>query len=377
MPWNSGNGGPWDEGPSEKPKSPRGPTWERKPTNGGNSPEDPIDLIQKRLKDFFSGGPKHPHRQSGLLVVGLVLFVFVWLISGLYRVNEGEVGVVLRFGEMVRITSAGLRYHLPTPIEHVVVQRVDAVNRIDGGVHVEGAKEGSRGEVTEQPLILTVDENMVLTNYTILWRIKDIKEFLFTAREPEGIIRVAAESVLREIFGLNTARFALTEGRDLMGQKIQDHLQKLLDEYHLGIDIVSVQLQRVEPPPEVIEAFNDVQASLVDADRFRNEAEGYRNDNVPKAEGEAQKTMKEAEAYAQQVVAKAEGEAARFLKLLESVHLNRHLIMTRSYLDTMQDVLAHADKIILDSKAAKGITSYLPLNELHKAKKLPEKEATP
>lgn len=375
MPWNDKDGGPWGKGPTEKPRGES--SWEKKPSSrGGPSPEDFVNLLQQRLKDFFSGGPKKPRKQGGLFLIGLAILVFMWIISGFYRVNEGEVGVVLRFGEMIRITQAGLRYHLPTPLERVIVRRVAAVSRIDGGGHVENA----RSENAEQPLILTVDENMVLTNYTILWRIKDIKDFLFTAREPEEIIRVAAESVLREIFGLNTARFALTEGRDVMGQKIQDHLQKLLDEYRLGIDIVSVQLQRVDPPPEVIEAFNDVQASLIDADRFRNEAEGYRNDNVPKAEGDAQKIMKDAEAYAQQVVAKAEGEAARFSKLLESVNLNekyRQIIMSRNYLDTMQEVLSQTDKIILDSKAAKGVASYLPLNELRKAAKLPEKEATP
>jgi len=380
MPWKDQGGlgdDPWGNGSSgQGPNRPEGQNpWGRKPTNTQNQTiDDLINRLQERLRRMMSGGggPNAPRAKQSNIFFGFAIVILIWLSTGLYRVNEGENGVILRFGEMVDITSAGLHYHWPTPFERVIVQRVSAVNRIDGGTRLDA--KGSGGDNTDQTLILTTDENMVLTNYTVLWRIKDIKDFLFTARDPEDTIQVAAESVLREVFGFNTARTVLTEGRDSIGQKTQELLQKLLDEYHLGAEIVSVQLQRVEPPAEVIEAFNDVQASLVDADRSRNEAEGYRNDIVPRARGEAQKIIKGAEAYTYQVVARAEGEGLRFLKMLGVLNQNRQLIMTRSYLETMQEVLGNTDKIILDSKVGKSVAPYLPLSELRRGKAIPIKE---
>lgn len=362
------NGGERPDRPSNRPDD-RNP-WVRRPANSQNQKvDDLVNLLIERLRRMMSGGgggrpSSSPVKFGGFFLAACVAFL-VWLSTGFYRVNEGENGVILRFGEMVAITAAGLHYHWPTPFERVIVQRVSAVNRIDGGVRGDG--KGVGADNSDQTLILTGDENMVLTNYTVLWRIKDIKDFLFTARDPEDTIKVAAESVLREVFGFNTARSVLTEGRDSIGQKTQELLQELMDDYHLGVEIVSVQLQRVEPPAEVVEAFNDVQASLVDADRSRNEAEGYRNDIVPRARGEAQKIIKGAEAYTYQIVARAEGEGLRFSKLLEVFKQNPQLIMARTYLEAMQEVL-ETDKIIIDSKVAKSVMPYLPLSELRKGK---------
>jgi len=361
-PWGAGGSGPGANRPEEQNP------WGRRPSNTQNQTvDDLINRLQERLRRIMSGGrgPKSPKTNLGGFFLGLGIVLLLWLSTGLYRVNEGENAVVLRFGEMVDITTAGLHYHWPTPFERVIIQRVSAVNRIDGGTRPD--VKGGNVDGTDQTLILTGDENMVLTSYTVLWRIKDIKAFLFTARDPEDTIKVAAESALREIFGLNTARSVLTEGRDSIGQKTQELLQKLMDEYHIGVEIVSLQLQRVEPPAEVIEAFNDVQASQVDADSARNQAEGYRNDIVPRARGEAQKIIKGAEAYAYQVIARAEGEGLRFTQMLAVLNQNRSLVMTRNYLETMQKVL-DVDKIIMDSKVAKNIAPYLPLSELRRRK---------
>lgn len=365
-PWGTGGPVPGSNRPEEKDP------WGRRPTSKQNQTvDDLINGLRERLRRMKSGGngPGSPKTSFGGFFLGLGIVLFLWLSTGLYRVNEGENAVVLRFGEMVDITTAGLHYHWPTPFEYVLIQRVSAVNRIDGGTRPD--VKGGTSDNSDQTLILTGDENMVLTSYTVLWRIKDIKDFLFTARDPEDTIKVAAESALREVFGLNTARSVLTEGRDSIGQKTQELLQKLMDEYHIGVEIVSLQLQRVEPPAEVIEAFNDVQASQVDADSSRNQAEGYRNDIVPRARGEAQKIIKGAEAYAYQVVARAEGEGLRFVKMLGVLNQNRSLIMTRSYLETMQEALMNTDKIILDSKVAKNIAPYLPLSELRRHKTKP------
>jgi membrane protease subunit HflK len=202
---------------------------------------------------------------------------------------------------------------------------------------------------------------MVYTNYTVLWKIRDLGEFLFAAREPESTIRVAAESAMREVLGQTTARLALTDGRGTIGTKSQELLQKILDSYKLGVQIVSVQLQRVEPPAQVIQAFNDMQASLVDGDRLKNEAEAYHSDILPRARGEAEKILQDSEAYRQEIVSQAEGEAARFNAIYASYRLNPKVTSTRLYFDTLQKVLKKNSKTIVDGKVGSGVMPYLNL----------------
>jgi modulator of FtsH protease HflK len=338
-------------------------------SNGGNSVDDIIDNIQDRIRKVMSGGgpggggfkggsPKGSFGMVALLGVGALV---LWLGTGLYRVQEGEVGVVLRFGEMVRTSLPGLQYHLPAPFEAVIVQKVAVLNTIDGGMKME--KNGDSAEAT---LILTGDENMVHTNYTVLWKIKDVSEYLFTTRNPEETIRVAAESVVREVIGQTTARLALTEGRGKIETHAQEILQKLLDQYKMGIQIVSIQLQNVAPPHQVVDAFNDLQASLVNADQSRNEAEAYRNEIIPRAEGQAAQIANEATAYSQRKIAEANGEAIRFAQVLKAYEAHPKITLKRYYLESMRDVLSKTSKIILDEKVVGkgGILPYLPLNEL-------------
>jgi membrane protease subunit HflK len=338
-------------------------------SNSGNSVDDIIDNIQDRIRKIMSGGgptggsfkggaPKGSLRMVTLLGVGALV---LWLGTGLYRVQEGEVGVVLRFGEMVRTSLPGLQYHLPAPFETVIVQKVAVLNTIDGGMKME--KNGDSAEAT---LILTGDENMVHTNYTVLWKIKDVSEYLFTTRNPDETIRVAAESVVREVIGQTTARLALTEGRGKIEIRAQEILQKLLDQYKMGIQIVSIQLQNVAPPHKVVDAFNDLQASLVNADQLRNEAEAYRNEIIPRAEGQAAQIANEATAYSQRKIAEANGEAIRFTQVLQAYEAHPKITLKRYYLESMRDVLSKTSKIILDQKVVGkgGILPYLPLNEL-------------
>lgn len=357
---------PW--GSRKKPNEPES-IWERR--RQSQSPDDIFNELQKRFrKAFGSGGGSSP--SSPFLTLGIVLGVVIgiWFVLGFFRVQEGEVGVVMRFGENVRIVGPGLRYHLPIPIENVIVQKVATVNRIDGGLRTDG-----KNNENEQALTLTADENMVMISYSVQWRIKDVSEYLFTARDPEGIIIVAAESAIREIIGQAQARQALTEGREAISQKAQELLQKILDSYNLGVQIISFQLQRVEAPPQVIESFNDVQASLVDADRLRNEAEAYKNQIVPVARGNAERITQEAQAYAQKTLAEAEGEAARFNLVHEAYAKNKGVTLNRHYYDTMTRVLKSSpNKVIIDPKVGKDLIPYLPVNELKKA---PTKEAKP
>ncbi len=398
MPWNNddGNNGSKD-GSSKGPKGPwgggtgKGPVggsskdtkgkgddippnpWTRREgsssnSNSGNNIDDIIDNIQDRIRKIMSGGGSGGGNFKGgskgswgmvtLLAVGAVV---VWLGTGLYRVQEGEVGVVLRFGEMVRTSLPGLQYHLPAPFESVIVQKFAVLNTIDGGMKTE--KNGDSAEAT---LILTGDENMVHTNYTILWKIKDVSEYLFTTRNPDETIRVAAESVVREVIGQTPARMALTEGRGKIEIRAQEILQKLLDQYKMGIQIVSIQLQNVAPPHQVVDAFNDLQASLVNADQSRNEAEAYRNEIIPRAEGQAAQIANEATAFSQRKVAEAKGQAIRFTQVSHIYKAYPKITRKRYYLETMRDVLSKTSKIIVDGKIVGkgGIFPYLSLNEL-------------
>lgn len=401
MPWNNDDGnngskdgsskgskGPWG-GDSEKSFRPVGGSskdtkgkgddippnpWSRREgsssnSNSGNNIDDIIDNIQDRIRKVMSGGGSggrnfkgtSPKGNWGIVTLLAVGAAVAWLGTGLYRVQEGEVGVVLRFGEMVRTSLPGLQYHLPTPFESVIVQKVAVLNTIDGGMKTE--KNGDSAEAT---LILTGDENMVHTNYTILWKIKDVSEYLFTTRNPDETIRAAAESVVREVIGQTPARMALTEGRGKIEVRAQEILQKLLDQYKMGIQIVSIQLQNVAPPRQVVDAFNDLQASLVNADQSRNEAEAYRNEIIPRAEGQAAQIANEAAAYRQRKIAEAKGQAFRFTQVLQAYEKYPNITRKRYYLETMRNVLSKTSKIIVDAKVIGkgGILPYLPLNEL-------------
>lgn len=337
------------------------------------------DFLQKKSSPKSKGSPPYGNYKGGISMVILVGLIGLgaWLSTGFYRVQEGELAVILRFGEMVRISQPGLRYRLPSPFESEIIRNVAVLNKIDGGL--KGDTGRSSSEAQEQNLILTGDENMVHTNYTVLWKIKEISEFLFTMRDPESTIRVAAESAIREVLGQTTARLALTQGRETIGAKAQELLQKILDTYKAGVQIISVQLQRVEPPVQVVQAFNDMQASLVDADRLRNEAEAYRNDKIPRARGQATEIVRAAEAYLEQIVAQAKGEVARFNAILSAYQLDREITVRKYYLETMEKVLNGANKTIVSSRVTgsqgNGIVPYINLQPPKKETPAPSLEA--
>lgn len=363
-------GGPWGGGSDDDDGRKEGSPWEKgtdRSSKKATNVDDAIDLFQNRLKKIFDqgGGDGGSELSPSLIAIVIAVIIALWSATGFYRVQEGELAVVTRFGEMVRISSAGLRYHLPSPIEKVIITKVAAVSTIHGDLRTDPANDYS----AEQTLILTGDENMVHTDYTVLWKIKDVTEYLFTARNPEVTIKVAAESVLREVIGQTTARAALTEGRDSIGAKAQVLLQRLLDQYKMGIQIVSIQLQNVAPPREVIESFNGLQASLTDADRLANEAEAYRNDIIPRARGQAVQILQEAEAYRQTKIAEAEGEAARFSQVYAAYQKNPGVAIKRYYLDAMQQVLSETNKIVIDPKVGNSVLPYLPLREMSKGAK--------
>ncbi|MDC2976249.1 FtsH protease activity modulator HflK [Candidatus Pelagibacter sp.] len=325
--------------------------------------DEVISKIQSIINRFLGGG------KGGAkpIIIGLIILLIVWTLSGLYRVLPDEQGVVLRFGKFVKTTQPGLNYHLPFPIENVLTPKVTKVNRMDIGFRSErdsGFSSGGVADVPEESLMLTGDENIVNIDFSVFWVIKDAGNFLFKIQDPEGTVKAAAETAMREVIARSDIQPILTEGRSLIEADTQEIIQKILDEYTSGIQITQVQTQKADPPDQVIDAFRDVQAARADMERSKNEAEAYANDVIPRARGEAAKILQAAEAYKKEVVAKAEGEASRFLSIYNEYAKAKKVTQERMYLETMEEVLADINKIIIDKNSGEGVVPYLPLQEL-------------
>jgi membrane protease subunit HflK len=334
----------------------------------GPTPPDIDEVIKKiqSLLNRFLGGGKGGAKP---IIVGLLIIVTLWGLSGLYRVLPDEQGVVLRFGKFVNTTQPGLNYHFPYPIESVITPKVTKVNRMDIGFRSErdsGFSSGGVADVPEESLMLTGDENIVNIDFSVFWVIKDAGNFLFKIQDPEGTVKAAAETAMREVIARSNIQPILTEGRSVIETETQEIIQKILDEYTSGIQITQVQTQKADPPDQVIDAFRDVQAARADMERSKNEAEAYSNDVIPRARGEAQKILQAAEAYKKEVVAKAEGEASRFLAIYNEYAKAKQVTQERMFLETMETVLGDINKIIIDKNSGSGVVPYLPLPELKK-----------
>ena len=288
-----------------------GSPWGSPPGGGNGSGKGPtppdIDAIirdiQNKINKFLPGGSKSGGKPIGLI---LIILLFIWLASGLYRVGPDEQGVVLRFGKFIKTTQPGLHYHIPLPIETVQTPKVTKVNRIDIGFRSERDSGFSTGggvaDVPQESLMLTGDENIVNIDFSVFWVIKDAGKFLFEIQDPEGTVKAAAETAMREVIAKSEIQPVLTEGRAKIEVETQEIIQSILDEYNSGIQITQVQTQKADPPDQVIDAFRDVQAARADMERSKNEAEAYANDVIPRARGEAAKIMQAAEAYKQKLL---------------------------------------------------------------------------
>merc|ERR1712127_189025 len=328
-----------------------------------------IKDIQAKINKFLPGGGSSGGKQIGLAII---ILGFIWLASGLYRVGPDEQGVVLRFGKFIKTTQPGLQYHILVPVETVQTPKVTKVNRIDIGFRSERDTGFSQGggvaDVPQESLMLTGDENIVNIDFSVFWVIKDAGKFLFEIQDPEGTVKAAAETAMREVIAKSRIQPVLTEGRAKIEIETQEIIQSILDEYNSGIQITQVQTQKADPPDQVIDAFRDVQAARADMERSKNEAEAYANDVIPRARGEAAKIMQAAEAYKQKVVAASEGEASRFISIYNEYAKAKEVTKDRMYLETMEKVLADIDKVIIDKNSGSGVVPYLPLPELGKKK---------
>ena len=375
MPWNNqggGNngGGPWGQGGggggSGSGSGGGGGPWGQ--GGGGGQPPQDIDAIIRQGRDawrrMMPGGGASSGRTLTLLVL---VFGLIWAATGFYRVNPQQQGVVLRFGEWVRTSPPGLHYHLPFPIESVLTPEVTSDNRIEIGFRDVSGNSSSRRDIADESQMITGDENIVDIDFVVFWRIADAGQYLFNLAEPDQTIKVTAEAVMREIIGRTAIQTALTEGRQDIQVQARQQLQDLLNEYGAGVRVRDVQLLAVDPPADVIDAFNEVQRARQDRDRLKNEAEAFSNDIVPRARGEAAKLVSEAEAYQAEVVNRASGDASRFDQIFQAYLKDKAVTKERIYIETVEEIFSNVDKIIIDSEAGSGVVPYLPLKELNKS----------
>src|SRR5262245_49671048 len=319
MAWNNNSGGPWGGGGNS------GGPWGGGGGNrgGGGGPfgsrrppdmEDVIRKGQERLRSLIPGGFGS---YKGIALIVLVALV-IWLVTGFFRVQPNQQAIQLVFGKPYgKPVEPGLHYNLPSPIGNVVVVNLQDQRRTVIGSH-ESAQgrsptqgRGPRPTSTEN-LMLTGDENIVDIEFAVLWQVNDVFKYAFDVRNPEDNVRAGAEAAMREVIGKSNLQYAQTEGRSRIEQDTKDLLQRILDEYGLGVRISQIQLLRVDPPQEVIAAFRDVQAARADKERSINEANTYRNQVLPRAKGEAEAIIQRGEAYKAQTIARASGDAQRF-----------------------------------------------------------------
>ena len=299
-------------------------------------------------------------------VLLLVFALVAWFNSGIYMVQPDEQGVVLRFGRWIETTIPGLHYHLPYPFDTVLFPKVTQVNQLQLGSGPASVSSGQDDARDRQ--MLTGDENIVEAGCAVLWRIKDAGQFLFKIQGAEAALKMSAESALREVIGRTPIQAAMSDKRQQIADQTRDLLQSLLDRQNSGILVTQVQLQRVDPPSAVIDAFNDVQRARADQERARNEAEAYANDILPRARGEASHILQEAEAYKSQTANLAEGDAKSFLAVYASYAKSKDVTAWRLYMESMDEVLKKASKVIIDTsgKGMAGVVPYLPLTEKDK-----------
>lgn len=398
MPWNQ----PGSDGPDEDPWGQHESRRERRGPSGGNhgggnrggdGPPDLDDIMREARNKFDAlfggargrsrgrrapgggnGGRDGGGRQfylpgGGLLGLGLLVALGVWLFSGVYTVDQGEQAVELRFGKYLETNDAGLHWHIPAPFESVEIINTQQVNTVEVGYR-KGS--GALSTVPREALMLTQDENIIDVQFAVQYDIKDPTDLLFNVSEfntrnmAETVVRQATESAVREIVGRSTMDFAITEGRAQLASETKSLVQRILDRYETGINVRTVEMQNAQPPAQVKNAFDDVVKAREDEERIKNLAQAYSNDIIPRARGLAARIEQEAAAYKASTVAKAEGEASRFEQVFDEYVKARAVTRDRLYLEAMEEVLANSSKMLIDQENSDSIL-YLPLDQLRGA----------
>jgi membrane protease subunit HflK len=361
------------------------PQWGKK---GGGSNQGPPDLeelwrnFNQKLNGMFgkrgggdgaSGKPPPSMRQiGGGLGMLAALVLVVWLASGFYTVDEKQRGVVFTFGKQTDLTSPGLRWRLPYPIQSHEIVNLSQVRTVEVGY-----RNTVKTKVLKESLMLTDDENIIDIQFAVQYTLKDPLDYLFNNKKPDETVLQAAETAFREVVGSSKMDFVLYEGREQVASAAQKQIQDILDRYKTGIAISRVTMQNAQPPEQVQAAFDDAVKAKQDLERQKSEGQAYFNDVVPKARGAASRLQEEAQGYRQRVLANAEGEASRFKQVLAEYNKAPQVMRDRMYIETMQQIMASTSKILLDAKGS-GNLLYLPLDKIMQmsAGALPE-TATP
>jgi len=341
MPWNEPGGG-------------------RDPWGGRGGQEGPPDLdeVVRKMQDKLGGifGSARGGRGGGggaapgsplvwMLVLVVALVALVYEVA--YIIQPAERGVVLRFGRYVATLEPGLNFRLPRPFEYVEKVDIDQIR-----------------VVSHKAPMLTQDENIVIIELAVQYRLKDVTDYLFNARAPDATVRQATATSIREVIGTSQMDFIITAGRAEIESRTRETIQTILDDYGTGLTVTDVNMQPASPPEEVKSAFDDAIKAREDEQRLINEAEAYRNEVLPRARGAAARILEEANGYKEQVVARAEGEATRFTKLLTEYRQAPAVTRQRLYIESMEQVLGANPKILLDADSGANNLLYLPLDRL-------------
>lgn len=302
------------------------------------------------------------NRSGGFYSLFLVVALLLWLGTGVYIVQPGEEGVVQTFGRFTGITTSGLNYHLPRPIQQVQVVDVASIRRAEIGVR---SSDAGRQDVLGEALMLTSDENIVQVQLLVQYRIADSRAFVFNVQNPEDVLLTSAEVGLRSTVGRMTIDAVITEERARVQDETRVFLSQLMEDYATGIQITDVRLQVADPPADVRDAFQEVVRALADKERLINESQAYQNDIVPRARGDKQKLIEEATAFKEQRVLQATGDADRFLSILEAYRLAPEVTRERMHIEALEAILQRVELTLIDSNAIGGqLLPLLPLRDL-------------
>lgn len=364
--------------------------WGRKPNSGGSSGggggkipggNNPFEKIirdsQQKMRGHFQGGGDNGINEKKIIMFAVAGAFALWMASGIYRVNSDELGVVLRFGQYERTSPPGLNYHLPAPIEQVIIPSVTTVNKVEIGrrstadnpnvrvakLSAAGRSDASKLAQMPEGLMLTGDRNLVDIDFEVQWKIDatNPEKFLFNMRNPAGNVKYVAESAMREVVGRTTLDDVLTGAQSKIAEDTKTLMQQILNEYDAGIEIIAVNLSRPDVPQPVIGEFQDVKRAEQDKQTAESVAEGYRNEIIPRAKGEAAKMLQDSEAYKSRVIADASGNASRFKQIYAEYAQAKEVTKRRMYLETMEEIFKGMPKIVVDSNKG-GPVSVLPLN---------------
>lgn len=372
---------PWNEPGSDDRREPWDPRGSGGRNGGSQQPPD-LDEIVRKLQNKFneliggrgganSGGDGDGSGRSNIgglgLIAAAVVLLALWLFSGFYVVEQPERGVELMFGRYNDQKEAGLRWHMPYPIETVEIVNTERVNTVEVGYRQSNRGNRPAAQPVEA-LMLTQDENIIDIQFAVQYNIKDPTFLLFNVAEApenvEQVVRQATESAVREVVGQNEMDFVITGGRAEIASRTKDKLQEILDRYETGINVQAVEMQNAQPPEEVKDAFDDAVRAREDEERLKNEAEAYSNDVIPRARGQAARIVQEAEGYKASVLARAEGEASRFTQVLEEYTKAPEITRDRLYLESMEQVLSRSTKLMIDQKKGSNNILYLPLDQM-------------